>query len=135
MTGEKTTATIDSTKGMVTMTLQEYTDLIIQIHDLKNIVAGYKLRITKAVKEEIREDQINSIETATECELKLSLSDDTLLKEFSSDYSWRWESISQDNFGILSPDQVKNCAVTTIKRILSSRLKDLREKEEKASAK
>lgn len=116
-------------ESMVTMSLKEYTDMIVQLHDLKGIVAGYKRKITEAVRKEVRENQIEAIKTATECEMKLTLSDDKLIKEFSSGYSWRWESISEDNFNILSESQVKDCAVVLIKKALAARLKDLRDEE------
>lgn len=116
-------------ESMVTMSLKEYTDMIVQLHDLKGIVAGYKRKITEAVRKEVRENQIEAIKTATECEMKLTLSDDKLINEFSSGYSWRWESIAEDNFNILSESQVKDCAVVLIKKALAARLKDLRDEE------
>ena len=123
----------DTIMNMVTISLEDYTKMVVELHDLKGLVAGYKRKISRCTEEEIHYSAIESIGTTTECWNLLSNSDDTLLRKFTNDYSWRWESISRDNFDILTPQQVKDTAVGLIKRAISDRLQQLKEKEDEAA--
>ena len=116
--------------NMVTLSLEEYTKLIIENHDLKGVVAGYKRKVEADVDEELHLNYIDSIKTKAECWKWLSSSDEELLKKFSDGYSWRWESISERNYGICSTAQVKNIAVMLIKRRLNERIADVTDEEE-----
>ena len=91
----------DTIMNMVTISLEDYTKMVVELHDLKGLVAGYKRKIARCVEEEIHYSAIESIGTTTECWNLLSSSDESLLRKFTNDYSWRWESISRDNFDIL----------------------------------
>jgi hypothetical protein len=123
----------DMVMNMVTISLEEYTKMVVELHDLKGLVAGYKRKIARCVEEEIHYSAIESIGTTTECWNLLSSSDESLLRKFTNDYSWRWESISRDNFDILTPQQTKDTAVGLIKKAISDRLQQLKEKEDEAA--
>lgn len=116
--------------NIVTLSLEEYTKLIIENHDLKGVVAGYKRKVEVDVDEELHLSYIDSIKTKAECWKWLSSSDEELLKKFSDNYSWRWESISERNYGICSTTQVKNTAVRLIKKRLNERMADVAGEEE-----
>jgi len=119
--------------NMVTLSLEEYTKMVIELHDLRGLVAGYRRKIKNRVQEEIHYSSIESIGSTTECWSLLSSSDDSLLSKFSSNYSWRWKDIAEENFNIMSETQVKNSAVSLIKEAISDRLKELKEKEDEAA--
>ena len=108
--------------------------MVIELHDLRGLVAGYRRKIKNRVQEEVRYSSIESLGTTTECWSLLSSSDDNLLSRFSNNYSWRWKDIAEENFNIMTETQVKNLAVSLIKEAISDRLKDLKEKEDDEAA-
>lgn len=124
----------ESVVNMVTLSLEDYTKMVIELHDLRGLVAGYRRKIKNRVQEEVRYSSIESIGTTTECWSLLSSSDDNLLSRFSNNYSWRWKDIAEENFNIMTEAQVKNLAVSLIKEAVSDRLKDLKDKEDDEAA-
>ena len=115
-------------ENTVTMSLEEYTKLVVENTMLKNKIEGLKLQAEKNVVERIREhliDNLNKEET-----LKfLDASDKVLLNKFSEDYSWTWDSIARQSL-VMSPEEVRNCAVFQIKKMLNAHLGYLTEKED-----
>lgn len=125
----------ESVVNMVTLSLEDYTKMVIELHDLRGLVAGYRRKVKNRIQEEIRYSSIESIGTTTECWSLLSSSDDNLLSKFSNNYSWKWKDIVEENFNIMTEAQVKNLAVSLIKEAISDRLKELKDKEDDEAAK
>lgn len=117
-------------ENVVTMSLEEYTKLIIENNNLKLVISNYKREALRKVDEEIRESKINSIQTSEEVKKYLNLSDERLLNEFTSVYSWTWKSIADNCYNVFTAQEIKDMATAEIKRMLDERLKDLLDKEE-----
>ena len=124
----------EKTLNVVTLDLKTYTDLIIENANLKALVAGCRRKIKEDVREEIFSSSINSLKTTAECWEWLSKPNDKLLIKFASSSSWTWESIAHKNYDIISVAQVKELAASEIKKSISEKLGELKEKEEEESS-
>jgi hypothetical protein len=116
--------------NIVTMTLEEYKKTILELDRLKTLVATYKKKVEKDVENEIYESNINNIPTRGECYEWLNKPKSELIKKFSSGYSWRWESIAEQNYGVLTASQVEDMCVFLIKKMIGYRIDDLKPAEE-----
>jgi hypothetical protein len=123
----------EKTLNVVTIDLKTYTNLIIENTNLKALVAGCHRKIKEDVREEIYSSTINSLKTTAECWDWLSKSNDKLLCKFASSSSWTWENIAHKNYDIMSVAQVKDLAASEIKKSISEKLGELKEKEEESS--
>ena len=124
----------EKTLNVVTIDLKTYTDLIIENTNLKALVAGCSRKIKEDVREEIYTSSINSLKTTAECWDWLSKPNDKLFGKFASSGSWTWENIAHKNYDIMSVAQIRELAASEIKKSISERLGELKEKEEEESS-
>lgn len=112
--------------GQVTLPLKEYVDLVIENNSLKQIIAQYNRKIEKDVQEKIYDSKINAL---NEDELKTCLckSDKELLRDFTDNYSWTWKDIAIENYSVKNENEVKEIAVSLIKKMINERLNNLSE--------
>lgn len=123
----------EKTLNVVTIDLKTYTDLVVENTNLKALVAGCHRKIKEDVREEIYSSAINSLKTTAECWEWLSKSNDKLLSKFASAGNWAWESVAHKNYDIMSVAQIKELAASEIKKSISERLGELKEKEEESN--
>ena len=116
-------------EGQVTLSLKEYTDLVIENNNLKRLVSQYQRRIENEVEEQIYSSRINALSSIEEVKQWLDADDKKLLEKFTSNYSWNWQTISDRNFNVNTAQEVKEIAVVIIKKQLDCQLQDLLEKE------
>lgn len=116
-------------EGQVTLSLKEYTDLVIENNNLKRLVSQYQRRIENDVEEEIYSSRIQAVSSIEEVKQLLDADDKKLLEKFTSSYSWSWRNISDKNFNVNTEQEVREIAVKIIKKQLDYRLEDLLEKE------
>lgn len=116
-------------EGQVTLSLKEYTDLIIENNNLKTLVSQYQRKVESDIKEEIYDVRITAIQSVEEVNKLLDSSDEELLSKFTNNYSWTWKDISEENYSIKTIKEVKEIAVSLIKKQLNCRLNDLLEKD------
>ena len=116
-------------ENIVTMSLDDYTKLIVENHDLKNLVSGIRRKVENEVEEKIMNGRINALNTREEVLKKMELLDTSLLCEFTTGYSYTWERISRDSYDIVSVEEVKALVASKIKYFLNERLKEIIEEE------
>lgn len=116
-------------EGQVTLSLKEYTDLVIENNNLKRLVSQYQRRIENDVDEEIYSSRINALSSIEEVKQWLDADDKKLLEKFTSGYSWSWRNISDKNFNVNTEQEVREIAVKIIKKQLDYQLQDLLERE------
>ena len=115
--------------GQLTLSLKEYTDLVIENNNLKRIITKYNRKIERDIEEKIYDSKINALDI-NELKTCLSKSDKELLSNFTANYSWAWRSIADDNYSIKTEDEIKEMAASLIKKMMNDRLNDLLEKDE-----
>lgn len=116
-------------EGQVTLSLKEYTDLVIENNNLKLLVKQYQRRIKNEVEDEIFESRIAAIKTKDEIQNYFDSKDDVLIGKFTNNYSWKWREISERNYGVTDEKAIKELAVSIIKEKLNYRLSDILEEE------
>lgn len=112
-------------EGQVTISLKEYTDLIIENNSLKILLSQYQRKIESDTDNKIYSSKINAMQSIEEVNKLLDSSDEKLLEKFTDNYSWTWENISEENYSIATTKEVKELAVSLIKKRLNCRLNDL----------
>lgn len=117
-------------EGQITLSLKEYTDLVIENNNLKRLVSQYQRRIENDVNEQIYSSRINALSSIEKVKQWLDADDNKLLERFTSNSSWRWKNISEQNYGVNTEQEIKEIAVTNVKKQLDCQLQDLLAKEE-----
>lgn len=112
-------------ENTVTLSLKDYTDLILENNNLKNLVKKYQRKVEEDVEDKIYESRIAALNSIDEVNKLLDVDADSLLSKFTNNYSWTWDNISNDNYGIVDETTVKEMAVSKIKMLLNYRLQDL----------
>lgn len=114
-------------ENVVTMSLDDYTKLIIENHNLKQTLLGIKKKVKRDVEETIYYVKISSINSKDEVIKLLDADENTLLSKFTENYDWTWRNISERNNDIVDAQEVKEMAIAEIKHLLHERLGDLSE--------
>lgn len=115
--------------NVVTMSLEEYTKLVIENANLKSTLNGLKNKAIHSAYDEIKTDyieKINSIETA---ENALQLPLNKLLSEYTSGYSWKWHNIADESYGILNANEIKELVASEIRKLIKEKYSELKEDE------
>lgn len=116
--------------SVVTMSLEEYTKLVVENTNLKMQLASLKKKSIDKAFEEIKDSAIDSIPTIDACQKALLASIETLLSNYASSYSWTWRSIAEDSYGLFSEQELKQLVAGEIKKRIDYKCKELIEKEE-----
>lgn len=115
--------------SVVTMSLEEYTKIVVENTNLKMQLAGLKKKSVDKAFEEIKDSAIDRIPTIDDCQKMLSAGMDTLLGNYASSYSWTWRSIAEDSYGLFSEQEIKELVAGEIKKRIDYKCKELIEKE------
>lgn len=115
--------------NVVTMSLEEYTKLVVENTNLKMQLAGLKKKSIDKAFEEIKDSAIDRIPTIDVCQKALSAGVDTLLGNYASSYSWTWRSIANDSYGLFNEQEIKELVAGEIKKRIDCKCKELIEKE------
>lgn len=115
--------------SVVTMSLEEYTKLVVENTNLKMQLAGLKKKSIDKAFDEIKDSAIDRIPTIDICQKALSASVDTLLGNYASSYSWTWRNIAEDSYGLFSEQEIKELVAGEIRKRLDYKCKELIEKE------
>lgn len=107
----------------VTMSLEDYTNLIKENILLKAKIDGLKRNATNALEDQILDSRINTL-NKEEALRWLDANNKELIEKFSSASSWRFESIARECL-VLDKEEVKTLCCELIKRMINSRLQDL----------
>ena len=116
-------------EAVVTMSLDEFKDLIIENTSLKNMLSNLKRKITDRSFDEIRDSYIDNIKTSNEAIQYLDYNDDKILEKFASSYSYTWRSISNDTYNVMSEKEIKQLVVSEIKKRINAKYVELKESE------
>lgn len=117
-------------ENQVTMSLEEYTKLVLEKQKLEIQLNSLKRRAESKIEEEIKDSLINNL-SKEETVQWLSSDPKSLLSKFGP-YSWTYTSIANDVL-ILKEEEVKDMAVTLITKMLNSHLNDILEKENQSN--
>lgn len=115
--------------SVVTMSLEEYTKIVVENTNLKMQLAGLKKKSIDKAFLEIKDSAIDRIPTIDVCQKVLSAGVDTLLGNYASSYSWTWRSIAEDSYGLFSEQEIKELVAGEIKKRIDYKCKELIEKE------
>ena len=115
--------------NMVTMSLEKYTELILENNNLKNALHRYNKKLEADITEHIYTSKIENIKTKEDVELWFLKTDAAILDEFSENYDWRWRDIAETYYGTTSLKETKEKAVAIIKQLLNERLQYFIDKE------
>lgn len=116
-------------EAVVTMSLEEFKNLIIENTSLKNMLSNFKKRITEKAFDEIRDSYIDNIKTSNEALEYLKYDNSKILEKFASGYSYTWRSISNDTYNIMSENEIKLLVVSEIKKRIDAKYVELKESE------
>lgn len=116
-------------EAVVTMSLDEFKNLIIENTSLKNKLFSLKTKVINKAFEEIRDSYIDNIKTSDEALQYLKYSDDKILEKFASSYSYTWRSISDDAYNIMSVNEIKVLVVSEIKKRIDEKCISLKDEE------
>ena len=117
--------------GQVTLPLKEYVDLVIENNNLKQIIARYNRKIESDILEKIYDSKIAAL-NIDELKTCLCNNDQELLRKFTDNYSWTWKDIAVENYSVKNENEVKEMAVSLIKKMMNARLNELSEEEHQA---
>lgn len=112
-------------ENMVTLSLEDYTKLIIELENAKRTLATYKKNILKGVRELINDSKIYDQNNKDELFKDLSLDEEGLLRKYTSNYSWRYSSIAEENSYIMSVEEVKYSCAEIIRQMINEKIKDI----------
>lgn len=119
--------------NVVTMSLDEYTKLVVENTNLKFKLDSLKKKSIDKAFGEIKDSTIDRISTSDECQQALSLSLDRLLSNYASSYSWTWRGIANDSYGLFCEQEIKELVAGEIRKRINDKCKDLMaEEKEKA---
>lgn len=116
-------------ENIVTMSLEDYTNLVVENHDLKKLVSGVRKKVESEIEEKIMAGRIDNLAIKEEIEKLLDETDWNLLTRFTTASCYTWERISRDNYDIVSVQEVEKIGVSKIKYCLNERLKEIVEDE------
>lgn len=116
-------------ENVVTMSLDEYKNLILENALLKNKLSSLKSKIINKAFDEIKDSYIDSIKTSNEALQYLRSSDDLIFGTFATNYSYTWRSISEDTYYIMSVDEIKELVLSEIKKRIDEKYTALKEEE------
>lgn len=119
--------------NVVTMSLEEYTKLVIENTNLKSKLANLKKKSLDKAFEEIKDSTIDKIQTSDDCLDALSYDLDKLLSIYASSYSWTWRLIAEDSYGLFSEQEIKELVAGEIKKRIDYKCKELVEDEKEVS--
>ena len=113
----------------VTMSLEEYTKLIVENVNLKMQLNNLKKKSIDKAFEQINDSTIDRISSIEECQNALKLNLDRILKDYSSSYSWTWSGISNDSYGLFTEQEIKELVASEIKKRINEKCNELIDKE------
>ena len=111
--------------NMVTMSLEEYTNLVIENTNLKLKLDGLKKKSIDKSFDEIKDSTIDRIPTIEDCQKALNLNLEKLLDIYASSYSWTWRSIANDSYGLFNEQEIKELVGGEIKKRIDEKCKNL----------
>lgn len=115
--------------NVVTMSLEEYTKLVIENTNLKFKLDSLKKKTIDQAFSEITDSVINRIPTIEDAQTALGLSLDRLLSNYASAYSWTWRNIANDSYGLFCEQEIKELVASEIRKRIDDRCKDLMDEE------
>ena len=115
--------------SVVTMSLEEYTKLVVENTTLKNKLQALKSKAIDKAFEEIHDSYIERIPTSEDAIKYMEYSVEALLGKFASTYSWTWRNIASESYGIVTEAEIKELTASEIKQRIDYRCKDLIESE------
>ena len=116
-------------ENIVTMSLEDYTKLVIENNDLKRLIEGIREKAQSEIEEKIMNSRISNLNTKEEVKNWFDKEGYILLDKFTNGYSYTWERISKDTYGIVKIEEVKTMAVSIVKDCLNERLNEIIEDE------
>lgn len=112
--------------NVVTMSLEEYTKLVVENTILKNKINGLKAKALKECEDEVLASRINSL-TIEDAKAALDLSDKEILSRFTYNNNWRFERACDAACNVVTVDELKAEIVTCVKRYIDGRIDLLKE--------
>lgn len=112
-------------ENIVTMSLEEYTKLVIENTNLKFKLDSLKKKSVDKAFEEIKDSTIDRISSIEECQNALKLSLDSILNNYASSYSWTWRGIANDSYGLFTEQEIKELVACEIKKRIDEKCKEL----------
>lgn len=111
--------------NVVTMSLDEYTKLVVENTNLKFKLDSLKKKTVDKAFEEIKDSTIDRIATSEDAQKALALPLDRLLANYASSYSWTWRGIANDSYGLFCEQEVKELVAGEIRKRIDDKCKDL----------
>lgn len=115
-------------ENQVTLSLEEYKELLIENVTLKAKMEALKVKAYKKLEDEIEENLIRNL-SKEETINWLNQSKDKVLSKFGP-YNWAYTSIAAD-LCVIDEKELKEMAAVLITRMLDSHLRDFSEQENK----
>ena len=115
--------------NVVTMSLEEYTKLVVENTNLKMQLSNLKKKSIDRAFDEIKDSTIDRIQSIEECKKALKLSLNSILSNYSSSYSWTWRSIANDSYGLFTEQEIEELVASEIKKRIDEKCKELIAKE------
>lgn len=112
-------------ENMVTMSLEEYTKLVVENTNLKFKLDSLKKKSVDKAFEEIKDSAIDRISSIEDCQNALKLSLDSILNNYASSYSWTWRGIVNDSYGLFTEQEIKELVAGEIKKRIDEKCKEL----------
>lgn len=109
----------------VTMSLEEYTKLVVENTNLKFKLDSLKKKSVDKAFEEIKDSSIDRIATIDDCQKALKFNLDKILSEYASSYSWTWRGIANDSYGLFTEQEIKELVASEIKKRIDEKCKEL----------
>lgn len=113
-------------ENKVIMTLEQYTNLILENNNLKRLVEGYKQKIESEIRSEMKID-FRSLSKEKVVGFLEETNHRRLLEAFY--YSWSLRDISKENFSIMTLEEIEKKALSIISKELNERLERIIEEE------
>lgn len=113
-------------ENKVIMTLEQYTNLILENNNLKRLVEGYKQKIESEIKGEMK-IKFHSLSKEKVVGFLEETNHRHLLETFY--YSWSLRDISKANFNIMTLEEIEKKALSIISKGLNERLERIIEEE------
>ena len=111
--------------NVVTMSLEEYTKLVVENTNLKMQLSNLKKKSIDRAFEEIKDSTIDRLPTIEACQKALSLNLDSILSNYGSSYSWTWRGIANDSYGLFTEQEIKELVAGEIKKRIDEKCKEL----------
>lgn len=119
--------------NVVTMSLEEYTKLVVENTNLKMQLSNLKKKSIDRAFDEIKDSTIDRLSTIEDCQKALSLSLDSVLSNYASSYSWTWRGIAGDSYGLFTEQEIKELVAGEIKKRINEKCKELIEEEKEVN--